>query len=81
MHKQHFHPLLLFIKNKMATKYLIIGTGGVGGSIAGFLALAGHDVTCIARGAHLKAMQEKGLKLKSGLKGDHTVHASNKQDC
>lgn len=30
--------------------YLIIGTGGVGGSIAGFLALAGKEVTCIARG-------------------------------
>lgn len=57
----------------METKYLIIGTGGVGGSIAAFLALAGHDVTCIARGAHLKAMQENGLKLKSGLKGDHII--------
>ena len=30
-------------------KYLIVGTGGVGGSIAGFLALAGKDVTCIAQ--------------------------------
>lgn len=29
-------------------KYLIVGTGGVGGSIAGFLALAGKEVTCIA---------------------------------
>lgn len=29
-------------------KYLIAGTGGVGGSIAAFLALAGKDVTCIA---------------------------------
>ena len=29
-------------------KYLVVGTGGVGGSIAGFLALAGKDVTCIA---------------------------------
>ena len=29
-------------------KFLIIGTGGVGGSIAGFLALAGKDVTCNA---------------------------------
>ena len=33
-------------------KYLVVGTGGVGGSIAGFLALAGKDVTCIARGKH-----------------------------
>ncbi len=54
-------------------KYLIAGTGGVGGSIAAFLALAGKDVTCIARGEHLKAIQEKGLSLKSGLKGDHLI--------
>lgn len=51
--------------------FLIIGTGGVGGSIAGFLALAGKDVTCIARGKHLEAIREKGLHLKSDLKGEH----------
>ena len=55
-------------------KYLIAGTGGVGGSIAGFLSLAGKDVTCIARGAHLQAIQTNGLKLKSDLKGEHTLH-------
>lgn len=54
-------------------KYLIAGTGGVGGSIAGFLSLAGKDVTCIARGAHLQAIRENGLKLKSDLKGTHTL--------
>lgn len=52
-------------------KYLVIGTGGVGGSIAGFLALAGKDVTCIARGKHLKAIRKHGLHLKSDLKGEH----------
>lgn len=54
-------------------KYLIAGTGGVGGSIAGFLSLAGKDVTCIARGAHLQAIRENGLKLKSDLKGEHAL--------
>lgn len=54
-------------------KYLIAGTGGVGGSIAAFLSLAGKDVTCIARGAHLKAIQQHGLQLVSGLKGTHTL--------
>ena len=54
-------------------KYLIVGTGGVGGSIAGFLSLAGEDVTCIARGEHLKAIREKGLILKSDLKGEHRL--------
>lgn len=52
-------------------KYLVVGTGGVGGSIAGFLALAGKDVTCIARGKHLDAIRQKGLQLKSDLKGEH----------
>ena len=50
--------------------YLVIGTGGVGGSIAGFLALAGREVTCIARGKHLEAIRKQGLHLKSDLKGD-----------
>ena len=48
-------------------KYLIAGTGGVGGSIAAFLALAGKDVTCIARGEHLAAIRENGLQLHSDL--------------
>ena len=52
-------------------KYLVVGTGGVGGSIAGFLALAGKDMTCIARGKHLDAIRQKGLQLKSDLKGEH----------
>ena len=31
-------------------------------------------MTCIARGAHLQAIQTDGLKLKSDLKGEHTLH-------
>ena len=58
-------------------KYLIAGTGGVGGSIAGFLSLAGKDVTCIARGAHLQAIRTNGLKLKSDLKGAHACYPGN----
>lgn len=54
-------------------KYLIAGTGGVGGCIAGFLALAGKDVACIARGEHLAAIREHGLRLHSDLKGEHTL--------
>lgn len=55
-------------------KYLIAGTGGVGGSIAAFLALAGKDVTCIARGEHLAALRQHGLQLHSDLKGEHTLY-------
>ena len=42
-------------------RYLIAGTGGVGGSIAGFLSLAGKDVTCIARGAHMQVHEQVGI--------------------
>ena len=65
-----------------AFKYLVVGTGGVGGSIAGFLALAGREVTCIARGAHLEALRQKGLHLHSDLKGEHLlpVKASSADD-
>jgi 2-dehydropantoate 2-reductase len=60
-------------KNMQNIKYLIVGTGGVGGSIAAMLALDGKDVTCIARGAHLEAMRNNGLKFISGLKGNQTI--------
>ena len=58
-------------------KYLIAGTGGVGGSIAAFLALAGKDVTCIARGEHLAAIRGNGLQLHSDLKGEHSLKVAS----
>ncbi len=53
-------------------KILIYGTGGVGGYFGGKLAQAGFEVTMIARGAHLKAIQENGITVKS-VTGDFTV--------
>ena len=47
----------------MNLKYLIIGAGGTGGGITAYLAKAGKDVTVIARGTHLAAMQENGLRV------------------
>jgi 2-dehydropantoate 2-reductase len=41
----------------------ILGSGGVGGYFGGRLAAAGTDITFIARGAHLAAMREKGLRI------------------
>ena len=49
-----------------------MGAGGVGGYYGGLLARSGHDVTFIARGAHLEAMREKGLQAKS-VHGDFLV--------
>lgn len=48
---------------------LIYGTGGVGGFFGGKLALSEPSVTMIARGEHLKAIQEKGISIKS-ITGD-----------
>jgi 2-dehydropantoate 2-reductase len=53
-------------------KIAIIGTGGVGGYFGGKLARAGYDVTFLARGEHLSAIQQKGLTVKSIL-GDFTI--------
>ena len=44
----------------------IYGAGASGGHFAVRLALAGHDVSVIARGPHLAAIREKGLQLRSG---------------
>jgi 2-dehydropantoate 2-reductase len=46
-------------------KIAIFGSGGVGGYFGARLAAAGEEVTFLARGAHLKAMQEQGLHIES----------------
>jgi 2-dehydropantoate 2-reductase len=48
-------------------KIAIFGSGGVGGYFGGRLAAAGEDVTFLARGAHLTALQESGLHIESPL--------------
>ena len=55
---------------------VIYGTGGVGGYFGARLAQAGNNVTFIARGKHLEAIQQKGLQLKSN-KGDYLVYPAN----
>ena len=53
-------------------KVAIMATGGVGGYYGGLLAQTGQDVTFIARGAHLQAIREKGLHIKS-VHGDFQI--------
>ncbi len=57
----------------------VLGSGAVGGYFGAKLALAGHDVTFIARGAHLQAIRERGLAVRSAALGDFTVHARAEQ--
>jgi 2-dehydropantoate 2-reductase len=51
---------------------VVFGAGGVGGYFGAKLAKSGNNVTFIARGKHLKAIQKKGLQIKS-INGDFTV--------
>jgi 2-dehydropantoate 2-reductase len=46
-------------------RFLIAGAGAIGGYIGARMAHAGFDVTLFARGAHLRAMQEHGVQVKS----------------
>ena len=54
-------------------KIIVMGTGGVGGYYGGLFARQGHDVFFVARGAHLKAIQENGLQVLS-VHGDFTIN-------
>jgi 2-dehydropantoate 2-reductase len=54
-------------------RFLIAGAGAIGGYIGAKMAQAGQDVTLFARGKHLQAMEERGLRILSA-DGDFEVH-------
>jgi 2-dehydropantoate 2-reductase len=54
----------------------VFGSGGVGGYFGGRLATAGEDVVFSARGAHLQAIKESGLRVDS-LNGDFVVYPAH----
>lgn len=60
-------------------KFVVVGSGGVGGYFGGRLAQAGHEVTFLARGAHLAAIRERGLKVES-IEGDFTIAKARATD-
>ena len=60
-------------------KIVIMGSGGVGGYFGGLLARAGHEVTFIARGAHLQAIRTTGLQVK-GVLGDFIIKPATATD-
>lgn len=57
-------------------KVLIMGAGALGSYFGGRLQAGGHDVTFVARGAHLDAMRRSGLRIESGA-GDLTLAKVN----
>ena len=53
-------------------RFAVVGTGGVGAYFGGRLAQAGESVAFLARGAHLTAMREHGLRVDS-VAGDFVI--------
>src|SRR5438552_6071578 len=58
----------------------VIGAGGIGGLYGGLLARAGHDVAFLARGEHLRAIQERGLEVRSVEFGTFVVRGVASED-
>ena len=56
-------------------RIVVMGSGGTGGFFGAKLARAGEEVTFVARGAHLAAINASGLQIRSGPEGDWTVRA------
>ena len=69
-------------------KVCIVGAGSIGGYLAVLLARAGVEVTVIARGAHLQAIQAQGLRLITddgdiiarNLRATHDMRAAGRHD-
>lgn len=60
-------------------RFAVMGAGGVGGYYGARLAQAGNDVTFIARGEHLAAMQTSGLTIHD-RDGDFTINPVSAAD-
>lgn len=62
-------------------KVCVVGAGAIGGIIAARMALAGHDVRVVARGAHLAAIRAGGLRFSDRIDGtEHTVSLDANDD-
>src|SRR5258708_24229312 len=53
--------------NYFPMKFAIVGAGAIGALIGAMLSKAGEDVTLIARGPHLRAMQENGVRVHGSI--------------
>jgi 2-dehydropantoate 2-reductase len=57
-------------------KIAVVGAGGTGGYYGALLARQNHDVVFLARGRHLEAIRQDGLRIKSVLGDFHIVAAT-----
>jgi 2-dehydropantoate 2-reductase len=61
-------------------RFAILGSGAVGGYFGAKLARSGQDVTFVARGAHLAAIRDGGLRVQSAKLGDFVARAPAESD-
>jgi 2-dehydropantoate 2-reductase len=61
-------------------RFVVLGSGAVGGYYGAKLAHVGHDVTFIARGAHLAAIRERGMEIVAPEVESFTVRAEATDD-
>jgi 2-dehydropantoate 2-reductase len=48
-------------------RFAVVGAGAIGAFVGAMLTRSGEDVTLLARGAHLRAMQERGVRVRGSL--------------
>lgn len=60
-------------------KFAIVGAGAIGAFVGAMLAKSGEDVTLIARGAHLRAMQQRGVRVRGEI-GEFEAHPAATDD-
>jgi 2-dehydropantoate 2-reductase len=60
-------------------RFAVLGAGAIGAYVGAAMARGGTDVTLIARGEHLRAMQTHGVRVESP-KGDFTVNVQATDD-
>lgn len=58
---------------------LIMGAGAIGSVVGGFMAEHGHRVTLVGRKDHMRAINERGLRV-TGIWGEHNVSGINARD-
>jgi 2-dehydropantoate 2-reductase len=61
-------------------KFVVLGAGATGGFLGARLARADEDVTLVARGQHLSAMQANGVRVVCGGDDDFTAHPACTDD-
>jgi 2-dehydropantoate 2-reductase len=67
------------IEEQQRMRIAVVGTGGIGGPYGASLAAAGADVTFVARGTHLAAIRENGLRVE-GDRGETHIRPAQATD-